>query len=105
MIDVGCFSEMNIFSNNGSVKKHIISKVNYDKTKIIKYLESFKYKASCPKNAIDCVTNEIISSSFKVYDDGEFRWCDFLIYHIKKYNIKLPQKMIEKANANLTTLK
>lgn len=97
MIDVGCFSEMNIYADCGSIKDYLTPKLDYDKKTIIKYLESFKQKAVCPKKAIDCVTGETISNSFKVFDDGEFRWCDFLIYHIEKYNILLPQKLVEKA--------
>ena len=100
MINVGFFSEMKVFDDNGSIKDHIVESVSYDKSKVVKYLESFNYKAICPRASIDCVTGEIISSSFKVYEDNEFRWCDFLIYHIKKYNIKLPEKLINKASAN-----
>ncbi len=97
MVDVGCFSEMNIYADCGSVKDFLIEKADYDKTKVLEYLKSFKYKAICPKIVIDCVTGETISNEFKVFDDGEFRWCDFLTYHIEKYNIKLPQKLVDKA--------
>lgn len=101
MIDVGCFSEMNVFSDNGSITDYLVDEIDYDKNIVIDYLKSFKHIASCPRAAIDCVTGEEISSSFGVYSDGDFRWCDFLIYHIEKYNIKLPQNLINKANANL----
>lgn len=102
MTNVGCFSEMKVFHDSGSVHEHIIEKVNYDKQKMIRYLSSFKVKAGCPREAIDCVTGKVIAPSFLVYNDGEFCWCDFLIYHIKNYNIALPQRLIEKANATLT---
>ena len=100
MINVGYFSEMNCYYNNGSIKDNIVQSINYEKSKILDYLKSFNKKASCPRNAIDCLTGDIISSSFSVYDDGEFCWGDFLLYHIEKYNIELPQKLIDKANAN-----
>ena len=99
MTDIGCFEEMHVFSNSGSVHDFIVDTVDYDIDKMAKYLTSFKRQAICPRNAIDCVTGEVISSNFKVYHDGEYRWCDFLVYHIKKYKIKLPQGLIEKANA------
>lgn len=103
MISVGFFSEMQLSSdNNGSIKKYIVDQVDYDKEKVIKYLKSFKYFASCPKNAIDCVTGEVISPSFRVFKDDEYCWADFLIHHIKHYNIKLPQGLIDKAEATKT---
>ena len=101
MIAVGFFSEMNTCYDNGSIKENVSDTINYDKRKIICYLKSFKKKAICPRNAIDCFTGEIISPSFSIYDDGEFCWSDFLFYHIQQYNIKLPYKLINKANANI----
>ena len=96
MISIGCFSEMNCFDDNGSIKEHIIDKVNYDKKSVIEYLQSQKRIAGCPRSAIDCVTGEIISPSFSVYSDGEYQWCDFLIYHIKNYEIFLPKDFLNK---------
>lgn len=101
MVSIGFFSEMNLTAHNdGSIKENIIDEIDYDKTKLLEYLESFKHIASCPREAIDCLTGEIISPSFRVFDDGEYCWSDFLIYHIKKYNIKLPAGLIDKANAH-----
>ncbi len=99
MIDVGCFEEMKVFSNSGSIQNFLVDSIDYDIDKMIKYLSSFQRQAICPRAAIDCITGKEISSSFKVYNDGEYRWCDFLIYHIKKYKIDLPQGLINKANA------
>lgn len=97
MISIGFFSEMNISAHDdGSIKEHICKDADYDKEKIIKYLSSFKHKASCSREAIDCMTGETISPSFRIYNDGEYCWADFLIYHIQKYNIKLPQHFVEK---------
>ena len=75
MKSIGFFSEMKLYQNDGSIKDNLVDDVNYDKEKIIEYLKSQKEK---------------ISDSFSVYNDGEYKWCDFLIYHIEKYNIKLP---------------
>lgn len=102
MIDVGCFEEMHIFSNNGSIYNFIVDTVNYDIDSMVKYLSSFRRQAICPRAAIDCVTGKEISTSFKVFSDGEYPWCDFLIYHIQKYKIRLPQGLIDKANAAKT---
>lgn len=87
---------MNIFADSGSINDSIVEEVDYSKDKVIAYLSNQNRIASCPKEAIDCVTGEIISQSFSVYSDGEYDWCDFLIYHIKKYNIKLPKGLIKK---------
>ena len=99
MINIGFFSEMNIsMHNNGSIKDHIVSSVSYDKDKVIKYLDSFGRQAICPREAIDCVTGKVIASSFAVNDDGEYCWPDFLSYHLRKYNIKLPKGFIKIIN-------
>lgn len=96
MKHIGWFSEMNISTaDNGTIRDFISDKETYDKNKIIEYLKSQKRVASCPRAAIDCVTGEEISSSFSIYTDGEYDWCDFLIYHIEKYNVILPQEFIE----------
>jgi hypothetical protein len=98
--DIGFFSEMNLSAHNcGSIKDSIVDNVSYNKEAVIKYLGSFKHFASCPKSAIDCVTGEIISPSFRLYTDGVFCWADFLAYHIEKYNIELPDKFIEHISA------
>lgn len=99
MKNIGFFSEMELFDDNGTIKDYIAESVSYDKSKVVEYLESFNYKAVCPRASIDCLTGEIISNAFRIYEDGEFRWCDFLIYHIEKYNIKLPQELVTKAHA------
>ena len=97
MISIGFFAEMNLTAHNdGKITDNLVDEVNYDKKAVIDYLKSFKYRASCPKSAIDCFTGEEISPSFKVYDDGEYCWADFLVYHIEKYNIKLPQDFVNK---------
>jgi hypothetical protein len=97
MKGIGFFSEMNIgYCNSGSIKKHIVDSVDYDKEEVIKYLKNAKRIAGCPREAIDCVTGETISPSFSVYNDGEYEWCDFLVYHIKKYNIALPEEFLRK---------
>ena len=100
MIAIGCFSEMNCFADNGSINEHIVDKVNYNKDKVIEYLSNHKKLASCPREAIDCKTGKKISDSFVVFTDGEYQWCDFLEYHIKKYNIKLPKEFLEKIQAS-----
>ncbi len=100
MRSIGFFSEMNLYQNDGSIKDNLVEVANYDKEKIIAYLKSQKRIAGCPREAIDCLTGEKISNSFSVYNDGEYKWCDFLIYHIEKYNIKLPEEFIRKAGAN-----
>lgn len=105
MTCIGFFSEMHLHDDNGSVKDHIVDKVDYDKDRVISYLNSQKLVAGCPRAGIDCVTGGPISMSFLVYTDGEYEWCDFLPYHIEKYNIKLPKELIEKINAFIETEK
>ena len=100
MINVGFFSETKTFADNGSINEYIVDKINYDKSKMLSYLQSADKQASCPRNMIDCVTGKVISPSFVIYNDGEFCWGDFLLYHIRKYNIKLPQELINKAKAS-----
>ena len=94
------FSEMTLYNNDSSIKDSIIEESDYDKKKIINYLKKQKRIAGCPREAIDCMTGEKIADSFSVYNDGEFEWCDFLIYHIEKYNLKLPIELINKSKAS-----
>lgn len=97
MKPVGFFDEMGLYESNGSFQDHLVESLDYDKGNVIAYLTKQKRLAGCPRKAIDCGTGEVISDSFFVYTDGEYEWCDFLIYHIEKYNIKLPMELIEKA--------
>lgn len=96
MKHIGWFSEMNISAaDNGSINNFVSDEATYDKIKVIAYLKSQKRIAGCPRAAIDCVTGEQIAASYSVYTDGEYDWCDFLIYHIEKYNVLLPQDFID----------
>ena len=79
-----------------SIKDYLVDSVDYDKTAVVRYMTSFKYFAGCPKYAIDCITGEEIAPSILIYKDDEYCWSNVLIYHIEKYNIKLPEKFIEK---------
>jgi hypothetical protein len=100
MKQIGFFSEMNIsYGNSGSIFDYLVKKVNYDKNIMVQYLLKFKHVAGCPRAGIDCVTGEPISPSFLVFNDGEYEWCDFLIYHIQNYNVSLPEAFIKKAGA------
>lgn len=101
LIPIGFFHEMHLYADNGSVKDFIVDSIDYDKSKIIKYLQTQKRVAGCPKPAVDCVTGETISTSFSIYTDDEYEWCDFIIFHINKYNISLPENLIKKASAFL----
>ncbi len=93
---VGFFSEMNVtMADNGSINDYITDTVNYDKKRIIKYLLTFGRQAVCPRSAIDCITGKIISTSFAVNDDGQYCWPDFLIYHIDRYPIRLPEDFLQ----------
>ena len=100
MKSIGFFKEMNLYADVGSVRDYLIEDVNYDKQKVINYLKNQRRVAGCPRSAIDCITGEEISRSFSVYNDGEYEWCDFLIYHIEHYNIKLPKDFISKIGAS-----
>ena len=97
---IGFFSEMKLYKDSGSIKDNITDTLSYNKDKVVKYLSEQKRIAGCPREAIDCMTGEVISQSFSVYNDGEYEWCDFLVYHIKKYNIKLPKEFIKKVEAS-----
>jgi hypothetical protein len=99
MTNVCFFNEMSSKIGNGSIKDFLSDKVTYDKDKVAKYLNNGHKFASCPKVAIDCVTGQRIADSFSIFDDGEFCWCSYLLYHIRKYNIKLPKAFLEKIGA------
>ncbi|MCD7835289.1 MAG: hypothetical protein LUG83_01235 [Lachnospiraceae bacterium] len=77
MIPIGFFSEMHLYADNGTVKENIVDEINYDREKVISYLEKQKRLGGCPRAGIDCVTGKEITPSFLVYSDGENEWCDF----------------------------
>ena len=86
-------------ADNGSIKNYIVKEVNYDKQKIINYLQKGKKEATCPKVVNDIFNNSIISTSFSIFTDGEYVWKSDLAYYIKNYNIRLPDEFIAKATA------
>ena len=97
MIDIGFLSEMELTAhNNGSITQHLADNVDYDRSAVISYLNRFSSRIFCPKYVKDCITGETIAGCFKVVTDGEYRWPDTLVYHIKKYNIRLPKEFIDK---------
>lgn len=97
---LGFFSENNLtMADNGSIKQHIVKEVNYDKNKIISYLNKGKKEATCPKVVKDILTDKLISTSFSVFTDGEYVWKSDFIHYIENYNIKLPEDFIAKASA------
>lgn len=99
MIPVGFFEEMNLYNSNGPINESIIESVDYNKEKVINYIKNNKVVGICARSAIDCMTGEEISSGFKILNDGEYEWPDFLAYHIMKYNLRLPKAFIEKIDA------
>ncbi|MCC8191835.1 MAG: hypothetical protein LIO41_02180 [Ruminococcus sp.] len=99
MIPIGFFHEMHLYADNGPFKENMVNEINYDREKVVNYLRNQKRLGGCPRAAIDCLTGEEITPSFSVYSDGEYEWCDFLAYHIQKYNVKLPEKFINKVGA------
>ena len=96
MKTIGFFEEMNLYENSGPIKSHLAKQVDYNKSEVVEYLEKHKVVAVCPRRPIDCITGEEIASGFRVMSDGEYEWCDFLPYHIIKYNIRLPGEFFRK---------
>lgn len=86
-------------ADNGSIKQHIVNEVNYDKKKIIGYLNNGKKEATCPKVVTDILNGKIISNSFAVFTDGEYVWKSDLAYYVENYDIKLPEDFINKISA------
>lgn len=99
MTNVCFFNEMMPKIGNGSINEFLVDKIDYNKDKVIAYLANGHKQASCPRDAIDCVTGEKISDNFYVFDDKEYCWCSYLAYHVKKYNIQLPKDFIKKIGA------
>lgn len=92
---IGFFDEYDLYVKTGSLKDSIVENIDYDKAKVIAYLNSFERYAACPKILHDCITGEEICQSFNVITDGEYEWCSFLLYYIDRYNIALPKEFIE----------
>ena len=46
MINIGFFSEMHAFYDNGSIQKHIVASIDYDRERMIQYLSSGKWQVA-----------------------------------------------------------
>lgn len=97
MKTIGIFTEMGIYADDGSVKEYLVDEIDYDREKMIRYLNAGETFSICAKPALDCVTGKPIRKSFQVKTDGEYEWVDFLADHIERYNIKLPEEFVKKA--------
>lgn len=99
-IYLGFFAENGLsMANNGSINQFIVSKVDYDKEKIVNYLQNGKKESICPKNAYDIISGKMIATFFYVLTDGEYVWKSDLPYYVDKYNIELPKNFIEKVTS------
>ena len=101
MKHLGWFSEITDKPYSKKAKEYIVENINYDREKVINYLHSFKREAVCPKYSYDCFTGKQLSTFFECYTDGEYIWCDYLAYHIERYNIGLPLEFIKKIGAEI----
>lgn len=99
-IYLGFFAENGLsMANNGSINQFIVSKVDYDKGKIVNYLQNGKKESICPKNTYDIISGKMIATFFYVLTDGEYVWKSDLPYYVDKYNIELPKNFIEKVTS------
>lgn len=97
MISIGYYKELKLYDDTGSLKDNIQPKANYNKKAVIDYLNRQKKIAGCPKTIINPLTGREIVKSFFVYTDGIYEWGSFLPFFIRKYNVKLPQELIDRA--------
>ena len=94
---------MNLFfgKENCKVSKEIfrkafVDKVDYSKKKAIDYRTNGKKIAFCGKECRDVFTDEYISMSSAIQTDGEFYWRSDLPHYIEKYDLELPEKLVQK---------
>ena len=77
-------------------RKAFVDKVDYSKKKAIDYLTNGKKIAFCGKECRDVFTDEYISMSYAIQTDGEFYWRSDLPHYIEKYDLELPEKLVQK---------
>lgn len=90
------FNENNCDIDAKALEKAVKEKAEYNKTKVIEYLEKGMDIGCCPKECLDVFDGEFIDMSFSIKTDGEFNWRSDLQHYVKKYNIELPKKFINK---------
>ena len=98
VINLCFFKEFDLNFNTGSIYDFLVDKVSYSKEQVKSYLLKGERVASCPRELYDPLSKEFLENSFCVYTDGEYYWLDVLPYLIDKYNIKLPEALINKIN-------
>ena len=88
--------------NTGYLKDSIIDKLDYNRSKILDYLEQGKRILGCPCGAVlEINTGEELCHGYGVYSDGVYAWPEFILHYIKNYNIKLPEGLIKRADAEI----
>ena len=100
---IGMFSEINVGDSDGSINDYLVDEINYDREKLCAYLENGRHISSCSVHPIGCITKQEIGDRFRCYTDDDYVWADFLPYHIRKYNLKMPDDLIKRADANIHT--
>lgn len=75
--------------------KDICTDEIHDKETVLRYLKSFHPNGYTTAYLKDKITGVTVSEGFAGYNDGEYEWYDYWIYHFEKYNLKLNDDFIE----------
>ena len=91
MIILGKYEEFAPGMGFPSIMGHMQPTPYGAKAKVLKYLKSGRVHMATAARIVDAVTGEAASQTLLHMNDGEYSWSSRLIYHIEKYNLRLPE--------------
>ena len=104
----GFFAELAHGDPNGESLAAICGAANYDSTEkdqIVRYLEEGRLYIACPGTAVDVLTtDEKPIGSPNILTDGEWIWPQDLAYYVARYDISVPERMMESMRRNKWTV-
>lgn len=78
-----------------SIKKLISDTEVPEKSRILRYLKSFKPDCAAGMTLVDEITGADVDSGVNGFEDGVYYWDTRHIYHFEKYNLKLNDDFVE----------
>mgnify|MGYP001027774742 FL=1 len=96
MIMLGKYVEFNPGFNLPSIKTDFADSPYKGQKEIVEYLKKGKLVlVRCGRDE-DVITHERLPGEAGLRTDGEYSWNANLYYYVEKYNLKLPEKFVDK---------
>ena len=94
MIILGEFDEFGPGFGLPSIKEFISSEPHEYKDTILEYMNAGNGCMASPSFITDVITGERVLRPRVTMHDGVYLWSSSLIYHVEKYNVRLPEEFV-----------